>query len=479
MNKLIKLYNNYFGNSIFFKLYFYLIIIVLLILFISFIVNKIRYRIKRKNIYVGCLYSKTGVVGSASYDNYKILLESFKYAVKKYNCNIKIIPLYKDLGDNLDNFTEWVEECVKKYNIKYFFGCWRSSERIKIKPILEKYNLKLFYPLQYEGIEFSNNIYYFGACPNQQLIPGLIYMFDTFYYYNDVYVIGSDYIYPQISLLLVEKFIKNNNKRLVYSKLYPLDQKDFSDFITILFKKSPNGAIIINLINGTSYINFSKQFYEYYYKIFPKIDKSILISQNKTIKYLTNPKLEKNINIYERYPSLSTSIVENDISKKNEQYLKGNLYAWNFSSEILINPIYYLTLGYEDADKDLIFLKKFMKNQNKPIGDTQYCSFLSVLFFVKTCKDILDNKENIYDPNIYDKYKNISINSISGFHSLIQNNHITKTIFILESDDKGSLYIRYQGIYSIMPAPFMYLTDNILTAESTNQNINIAHRIYQ
>ena len=75
---------------------------------------------------------------SNSSQNYKILIESFKYATKKYKCNLNIIPIYKDLGDDLDNFSKWVEECVNKYNIKYFFGCWRSSERREILPILEK-----------------------------------------------------------------------------------------------------------------------------------------------------------------------------------------------------------------------------------------------------------------------------------------------------------------------------------------------------
>ena len=97
------------------------------------------------------------------------------YSAKNNNLNIEFLFLYKDLSDNLNNFDKWVEECVKKYNTKYFFGCWRSSERKKILNVIEKYNIRLFYPVFYEGFECINNIYYFGATPNQQLIPGLKY----------------------------------------------------------------------------------------------------------------------------------------------------------------------------------------------------------------------------------------------------------------------------------------------------------------
>jgi urea transport system substrate-binding protein len=288
-------------------------------------------KLKQKTIYVGCLYSQTGLLANHSYDNYKILLDSFKYAIKKYDCPINIIPIYKDLGDDMDNITKFIEECVKKYNIKYFFGCWRSSERQHVIPILQKYNLRLFYPLQYEGIESSKHVYYFGGCPNQQLMPGLKFMFDTYYYYKDVYVIGSDYSYSQLSLYLIKNFINitksDYNKTFVYSKLYPLEQTDFTEFIQTLFNKSPNGAIIINLINGDSYYSFYKQFVEMYSKRFPEINSTINTNQDEAIKYLSDKKLKNILKISERYPSITTSIFENTIKKEYSHFLEGNIFV--------------------------------------------------------------------------------------------------------------------------------------------------------
>ena len=478
MKKLIKLYKSFTQKNKKFTMFLY---VMIFILFIVTLVYNIYKKIKQQTIYVGCLHSQTGLLGTASYDNYKILLDSFTHAVKKYDCPINIIPIYKDLGDDLDNFTKWVEECVKKYNIKYFFGCWRSSERREILPVLQKYNLRLFYPLQYEGIESSKNVYYFGACPNQQLIPGLKFMFDSFYYYKDVYVIGSDYSYPQISLDLVKRFIEKTkseyNKTFVYSKLYPQDETDFTDFIQTLFNKSPDGAIIINLINGDSYYTFSKQFYEMYYKHFPNVDKSIFTEQNKAIKYLSNPKVKDVLKCSERYPSISTSIVENDISKENSKYLDGNMYVWNFTNNILTSPIYYLTSGYFKSDADFDFLTNYYKKHGTPIGDTQYCSFLSALFFVKTLKKVIENKENIYDPEVYDKFKLISVTTVGGQHAFRTNNHITKIFFILTMFGE-KMDVEYQHIKVILPAPMNILSDTkILVTDADSETINISGRL--
>ena len=377
-----KIYKSFIKKH---KLLAYTLYSLIFILIIVTIVYNIYKKIKQKTIYVGCLYSETGVIGKASYDNYKILLDSFKYLVKMHECPINIIPIYKDLEDELNNITTWVEECVKKYNIKYFFGCWRSSERKHILPILQKHNARLFYPLQYEGIEASKYVYYFGGCPNQQLIPGLKYIFDQYAYYSDVYVVGSDYSYPRVSLELVEKFIqtskKEYNKKLVYSEFFPLDQKDFSTFITKLFNKSPNGAIIINLINGKSYYDFSKQLCEMYSNNFDNGSNILKLNQFEIVSYFEKNNIKNILKCSERYPSISTSVVENDIPNEMHKYIQGNYYVWNFTNNIITDKTYYINIGYENSDNDYQFLKKFYNKQNRPIGDTQYCSFLSALFF--------------------------------------------------------------------------------------------------
>jgi len=459
MIKLYKLIDKF--NNIYLK-----ILITIVLLFIIF--KKIYIYFKRKRIYVGCLYSKTGVIGESSYENYKILLESFKYSIKKYDCNIEIIPVYTSLGTNLEHFSSWVEECVNKYNIKYFFGCWTSSERKKVIPLLNKYNVRLFYPLEYEGYELCKNIYYFGATPNQYLLPGLKYMFDTYHYYNDVYLVGLDISSSRLLLRIINVFIDNKfnrekyNTKLSYYKLYALGTSNFSDFFLRMFKKNPKGAILINILEGESFFDFYKQFYTMYQKYFINTTENLLCHNTELIQYLDKNITNEKILITNRYPSISISNYSKKFNKKNIQYIQSIYCSTNFSDLILEDPVYRIFPGVIGEEDDFKFLNKFKENNNN-ITESQYSTFLSTQFFVKTIKQILDKGLDIYDTNIYDKNKKQTITSVAGFHNILSNNHITCHFIMNTYDKDANLIITYQSFNDIDPDPFMGIYDTIFT----------------
>ena len=153
------------------------------------------------------------------------------------------------------------------------------------------------------------------------------------------------------------------------------------------------------------------------------------------------------------------------------------MYVWNFTNNIITDPIYYISLGYLNADKDLVFLNNYYKKQGKPIGDTQYCSFLSASFFVKTLTEVIKNKGNIYDPEVYDIFKLISITSLGGEHVFRSNNHITKIFFILTLFGE-TMDVEYQHIKVILPAPMNILSDTkILITDADSETINISGRL--
>lgn len=473
----------YFINSVKKIIEIKILLLSLVLIIISVYIFKFLHKkITAKTIYVGCLYSNAGQTGSASHNNYEMLLESFKYAVKKYDCNLNIIPIYKNLDENLESYSNWVIECVKKYNIKYFFGCWKSTERKHLLPILKKYNLRLFYPIQYEGFECSKNVYYFGGTPNQQLFPALKFMFDAFYFYEDVYVVGSNFLYPKFSAKLIDYFITQNkktyNKKLVYTKIFDENTKDFSEFIDILFKKSPNGAIIINLINGDSYFEFYKQLNERYDRYFPQFNKKIITDNTLFLETFKQNVKEPHIELQHRFPSISLRMGENRLKPEYFPYLKNNLFCFNFADKVITDPVYQIFDGYDKSAMDLKFLNNLkIKNKNKAFGDSQYNTFISALFFVKTLKKIMTNNENIYDPDIYSKNSNIFVISACGDHIMRPNNHITKNFYILFLD-QGKFDIQYQNLKNILPDPYMGITDKIFFCEAENEKLYMSDRIY-
>ena len=440
------------------------ILLLIIILCICIILSYFSYKyITKKKIYIGCLYAKTGILGIESYNNYLILKDSLNYACQKFKLNVEFIFLYKDLGDNLNNYYNWMEECIKKYNTKYFFGCWRSSERKFLIPLLLKYNVRLFYAVQYEGYECLSNINYFGGTPNQQLIPGLKYIFSKFDYYKDVYIVGNNLVYPITSTKIITNFIKNDklyNKKI--KDIYLFDEKNYNfiPFIQKILKESNNGAIIINLTKGDFNDIFFKTFYKLYYEKNPPLDKKYYYDNKLFIKNMKQINESAYERIYNIYPTISFCISEHSYLKDNLKYYLNSYYSVNFTNNILKDPIYQLSSGIKEAEEDLLFLTQYQNKNNKLIDDAQYGTFLSALFFVKTINILINKNLDFYNPNIYDNYRYIELYSAGGIHRFGYNNNISKNFFITELDRNNNFKIVYFNYTEIDPEIFIETGNN-------------------
>ena len=84
----------------------------------------------------------------------------------------KLEAVVVDPASNWPLFAEKAEQLLVKDKVAVVFGCWTSVSRKSVLPVFEKNNGLLFYPVQYEGEESSKNVFYTGAAPNQQAIPG-------------------------------------------------------------------------------------------------------------------------------------------------------------------------------------------------------------------------------------------------------------------------------------------------------------------
>jgi branched-chain amino acid transport system substrate-binding protein len=91
-----------------------------------------------------------------------------------------------------------------------------------VLPVIEKWNKLLFYPTLYEGFEFSNNIIYTGAAPNQNSVQLAEFM--TANFGARVYLIGSNYIYPYESNRIMADLVSQRpgSKKLA-ERYVPLD----------------------------------------------------------------------------------------------------------------------------------------------------------------------------------------------------------------------------------------------------------------
>ena len=122
----------------------------------------------------------------------------------------KVEAVVVDPASNWPLFAEKARELLTKDKVAAVFGCWTSVSRKSVLPVFEELNGLLFYPVQYEGEESSNNVFYTGAAPNQQAIPAVEYLMSE--EGGDVkrWVLeGTDYVYPRTTNKILEAFLKS------------------------------------------------------------------------------------------------------------------------------------------------------------------------------------------------------------------------------------------------------------------------------
>src|SRR5271169_870308 len=128
-------------------------------------------------IKIGILHSLSGTMAiSETILKDLMLMEVADVNAKGGLLGKKIEPIVVDPASNWPLFAEKARELLTKDKVAAVFGCWTSVSRKSVLPVFEELNGLLFYPVQYEGEESSNNVFYTGAAPNQQAIPAVEYL---------------------------------------------------------------------------------------------------------------------------------------------------------------------------------------------------------------------------------------------------------------------------------------------------------------
>ncbi len=172
---------------------------------------------------VGVLYSQTGATSAIESSQRLGTLMAIEEINEAGGINGReIVAIQYDPASNLHQFRAHAERLVAIDNVNVIFGCYMSSTRKAVMPVVEKYNRILFYATLYEGFEFSNNIIYTGAAPNQNSVQLADYMMSSFG--GRVYLVGSDYIYPYESNRIMSDLVNQRPGGSVVAQRYvPLD----------------------------------------------------------------------------------------------------------------------------------------------------------------------------------------------------------------------------------------------------------------
>ena len=204
-------------------------------------------------VHVGVLFSRTGTTSRVEHSQ----LLGTRFAIQEINESggidgRELVATHRDPECVPQNYLLMAEQLVQDDRIHVIFGCYMSSARKAVMPVIEKWQRLLMYPTPYEGFEFSPNIVYTGAAPNQNSAQLAEYM--TRHFGQRTYLVGSDYIYPYESNRIMSDFILEQPGGAKLAERYVrLDatERDFAAIARDIKEKQPDFVFSTVVGKGT------------------------------------------------------------------------------------------------------------------------------------------------------------------------------------------------------------------------------------
>lgn len=156
-------------------------------------------------------------------------------------------------------YGKFAEKLIVNDKISVIFGCYMSSSRKEVLPIVERRNALFFYPTLYEGFEYSPNVIYGGACPNQNSVPLANYLMKS--YGKRIFFVGSNYIYPYESNRVMRNVLRQGGGEVVGERFFDLDTcaEGFRDVVQEILELKPDA--IFSTVVGQSCIEFYRAYH--------------------------------------------------------------------------------------------------------------------------------------------------------------------------------------------------------------------------
>jgi len=192
-------------------------------------------------IKIGVLYSSTGVTSAVELTQQRATM----LAVEEVNAGggvlgreLQLVCLDPACTPQL--YASLTEKLVLEHGVRLVMGCYMSSTRKAVIPIVERHNALLFYATPYEGFEYSHNVFYAGAAPNQNILPLADFMLSK--YGSRVAMVGSGYICPYEANRVLSDLLYERGGAKVSEIYLPLDAglEGFEDVAARIKAKQPD-----------------------------------------------------------------------------------------------------------------------------------------------------------------------------------------------------------------------------------------------
>ncbi len=139
--------------------------------------------------------------------------------------------------------------------VDVIMGGFASAEREAIRPIMNQNKMLYFYNNQYEGGVADKYTFCTGALPEQQIVPVMQYMVQTFG--KRIYTLAADYNFGQLSAAWTRAFAPLLGAEIVGEEFIPLSVSQFSSSIARIQQARPDWLMMY--ITGQNHSNYYPQ----------------------------------------------------------------------------------------------------------------------------------------------------------------------------------------------------------------------------
>ncbi|MEG3959341.1 urea ABC transporter substrate-binding protein [Microcoleus sp. herbarium2] len=361
----------------------------------------------REPIKIGVLHSLTGTMSISEIS----VKDGTLLAVEEINAAGGVLgrPLeavIEDGASDLQTFAQKAKQLLLEAQVAVVFGCWTSASRKAVQPTFEHCSGLLFYPVQYEGLEQCPNIFYTGAAPNQQIVPGVNYLLAQGK--RKIFLLGSDYIFPRTANLIVKAQLAAQGGELAGEVYLPLGSKEVGEAIADILAVKPDA--ILNTLNGDSNVAF--------------------------FLHLRETGLKP-----EDLPVMSVSVAEEEVRTIGPSNIAGHLVVWNYFQTV-------------DTPENRKFVKAYKARygENRVTDDPIEAAYLGVYLW----KQAVEKAGSTDVVKVREAAKNIEFAAPSGKVKIdAQTQHTWKTVRIGKVRLDGQIEEIWNSGAPIPPDPFL------------------------
>ena len=360
-----------------------------------------------ESIKVGVLHSLSGTMSiseTAVRDATLMAIEEINAAGGVMGKQLEVVV--EDGASDWPTFAEKAKKLLQSDEVAVVFGGWTSASRKAMLPVFEGENGLLFYPVQYEGLETSPNIFYTGATTNQQIVPAVEYLLEQGK--TKFYLLGSDYVFPRTSNLIINKQLKGAGLEAVGEEYTPLGHTEYSTVIAKIRAAEPD--VVFNTLNGDSNVAFFKQL------------KDAGISA-------------------EDLPTLSVSVAEEEITGIGPENMLGHLVAWN----------YFQTTETPENDK-FVAAFKAKYGENRVTDDPIEAGYFGVYLWAKA----VEKAGSTDVAAVKAAAKGLTFQAPGGLVTIhMENQHVAKTVRIGKVRADGQIDEIWNSGKPVDPDPYL------------------------